>query len=257
MSKDPTKNGPPPRPQESLEEAVYKANLSEGNASVRRASPAVTIPATIVLYAALGLGGWYVIKTSKTVQKALKKTVGIDLNEQKEEDVPPPPPPPPPAPAPVAPPKPVEKDAPPPPPAQETVPELAPKELPKQDLSLKYAQAAPAASSGPTGVTGPAVAGAGTGKVQDFDFSQIRIKYQPPAPPYPAIAKLARIQGTVVVQITIDTEGVPTEAQAMSGPPQLRATAEAYARRWRFEPATVNGTPVMGRFTLTMPFRLH
>jgi len=261
MSKDPTKN---PSPPESLEAAVYRATLSEGNASVRRASPWVTIPVTIAMYLVCGEGVWLLAKTSKAVQNAVKKTVGIDLSEQKEEDAPPPPPPPPPAPAPMAPPRAPEKsDAPPPPPLtnQETVPDLAPRELPKEDLSLRYAQAS-SGNTGATGVqgaTGPAlnVAGAGGGKVMEYDFSQVTVKYQPPAPAYPAIARIAKIQGTVKVEITVGTDGVPIKATAIEGPPQLRPTAENYAMHWRFEPALMNGVPISVRFVLTMPFRLH
>ncbi|MBP1627742.1 MAG: hypothetical protein H6Q00_2217, partial [Holophagaceae bacterium] len=88
MSTDPTKNAPSQSSQESLEAAVYRASLAEGNASVRHASPAVTIPITIAMYLACGGAAWYLARTSKTVQSALKKTVGIDLSEQKEEDAP-------------------------------------------------------------------------------------------------------------------------------------------------------------------------
>jgi len=96
----------------------------------------------------------------------------------------------------------------------------------------------------------------GTGKVVDFDFSNVRIKFQPPAPPYPALAKIARIQGTVIVEITIGPDGVPTQATALEGPVQLRATAQNFAMKWRFEPAMLNGVAQYARFKLNMPFRL-
>jgi protein TonB len=97
----------------------------------------------------------------------------------------------------------------------------------------------------------------GTGKVIDFDFAQVKIKYQPPPPPYPPLAKIAKIQGTVVVEITIGPDGVPTQANAKEGPPQLRPAAENYAMQWRFFPAELNGVPQYARFKLTMPFRLR
>ena len=90
-------------------------------------------------------------------------------------------------------------------------------------------------------------------KAQDFNFAQIEVKHQPPPPPYPTLAKLARIQGTVVVELTIDEQGLPIMAHAIDGPPQLRATAEGYALAWLFEPVTVSGVPVRARFKLTMP----
>lgn len=92
---------------------------------------------------------------------------------------------------------------------------------------------------------------------QDFDFSKIKVTHRPPPPAYPADAKRQMIQGTVVVELTVDEEGVPVSAQALEGPPQLAPTAVEYAKAWRFEPAKVNGKAVKARFKLTMPFRLR
>jgi TonB family protein len=91
----------------------------------------------------------------------------------------------------------------------------------------------------------------------DVDFKQIRVKHQPEAPAYPPEAKAARIQGTVVVVLVIDTEGKVTDAKAISGPPELHTCAVGYARAWEFEPAKVKGKPVSARFKFTMPFRLR
>lgn len=95
------------------------------------------------------------------------------------------------------------------------------------------------------------------GNPVDFDFSQIKIKRQPPAPPYPPLAKSCGISGTVVVEITIDPTGNPAWAEVKSGPPELLMTAITYALRWEFEPARLNGTPQWARFKLTMPFNLR
>ena len=273
MSKDPNTNAPPKgAPQESLEDAIYRSSLAEGNSGVRKASPMVTIPITILSYVAAA--GFLVVlaKSSERVQKVIKKTTGIDLTEEQKEDDAPPPPPPPPAPAaPIVAPRvaAVRNDAPPPPPpdpSKDIVPEIAPRELPKQDLSLRYAVSSGSAGAGvpgggvagaTAGGSGMAVAGSSVTKVVDFDFSQIKVKYQPPAPPYPPLAKLAKIQGTVVVEITVGVDGVPVKATALDGPPQLRPTAEQYAMNWRFEPALLNGVPQTARFKLTMPFRLR
>ena len=91
----------------------------------------------------------------------------------------------------------------------------------------------------------------------DFDFSKMRIGYQPPAPPYPPEALAARIQGTVVVRVTIGVDGIPISAEALEGPIELRPTAEAYAMRWKFTPALLDGVPHVARFTMSMPFRLR
>ncbi|WP_243302702.1 TonB family protein [Geothrix oryzisoli] len=93
--------------------------------------------------------------------------------------------------------------------------------------------------------------------VVDFDFSQIRVKRQPPAPRYPAAAKEARVQGTVVLDLIINPQGEPIRAEAREGPVPLLPTAISYALAWQFEPAKLNGVPQYARFRLTMPFRLR
>ncbi len=94
-------------------------------------------------------------------------------------------------------------------------------------------------------------------KIVDFDFRQIKVRRQPPAPPYPPVAKANGVQGTVVVVIIVDPMGIPSRAEALSGPPELLMTAIRFALNWEFEPARFNGIPVVARFKLTMPFNLR
>lgn len=103
----------------------------------------------------------------------------------------------------------------------------------------------------------PVALPAANGRPMIFDFRQMRIKIQPPPPPYPPLARLARIQGTVLVEMIVDPEGVPVSAVALSGPPQLAVTAIRYAMDWRFEPAKLDGVAQTARFLLTMPFNLR
>ncbi|HLO65617.1 MAG TPA: energy transducer TonB [Holophaga sp.] len=91
----------------------------------------------------------------------------------------------------------------------------------------------------------------------DTEFSQVKIVFQPPAPPYPPLAKIARIQGTVVVELLVGTDGIPVSARAIEGPVQLRATAEGYAMAWKFAPFLKDGAPQNFRFKLAMPFKLR
>ncbi|HLO66806.1 MAG TPA: energy transducer TonB [Holophaga sp.] len=270
MSQDP-KTNPPPNAQskETLEDLVYRSSLAAGNRSLKGANPLVTIPLTLVSYVAFGTFGYFLATRTEAGKKVLK-TMSLDLTEQADAPPPPPPPPPPAPAAPAAPaPKLQMKEAPPPPPInpnQDMVPEVAPRELPKEDLTMRYASAQSAGSgvpgggvsgaSGPATAGGLAVAGSGSAHVVDFDFSQMKIKFQPPAPPYPPLAKIARIQGTVVVEIVVGPDGIPQSAHAVEGPQQLRQTAEQYAMGWKFEPAMLNGVAQTARFKLTMPFRL-
>ncbi|GLH72317.1 hypothetical protein GETHLI_08190 [Geothrix limicola] len=100
-------------------------------------------------------------------------------------------------------------------------------------------------------------ASAAAGEPVEMAFSKIHVKHQPEPPAYPPDAKAQRIQGTVVVVLTIDTEGKVTDAKAESGPEELRACALNYAKSWEFQPAKVKGKAVAARFKLTMPFRLR
>lgn len=93
--------------------------------------------------------------------------------------------------------------------------------------------------------------------VVDFDYKQIRVKRQPAAPRYPANAKSRGIQGTVILELVIDTAGRPIRVDAREGPPELLLSAIEYALRWEFEPALLNGVPHTARFRLTMPFQLR
>lgn len=273
MSKDPTPN-PPPKAgaQESLEDSIYRSSLAEGNTAVRGANPVQSALFTLVSYGLMGGLAWLFMTQTSMGKKIAEKTAKLVDVELKQDEEPPPPPPPPPPAAPAAPVVKVEvpkSDAPPPPPpdpSKEQVPDVAPKEMPKRDLSTAYAvQGTPGsgpaggvAGGGVAGTGGMSLAGAGGGssRVVDVAFENMKIKVKPPAPPYPPIAKLAKIQGTVVVEIVVGTDGVPVSAKAVEGPPQLRPASEAYALTWRFEPAMVNGQPVQSRFRLTMPYKL-
>ena len=93
--------------------------------------------------------------------------------------------------------------------------------------------------------------------VAEFNFSQMRVLHQPPAPAYPPDAKADHIQGVVVVEVLIDPTGIPKWAAALEGPPALQGASLQYALDWRFKPQKINGVPQPARFKLTMPFHLR
>ncbi|HZT57614.1 MAG TPA: TonB family protein [Pyrinomonadaceae bacterium] len=78
-----------------------------------------------------------------------------------------------------------------------------------------------------------------------------------PPPVYPAIAKAARAQGTVVVQITVDESGRVISASAISGNPLLQQAAVSAVRNWRFSPTMLTGQPVKVTGTVTVNFTLQ
>jgi TonB family protein len=75
-------------------------------------------------------------------------------------------------------------------------------------------------------------------------------------PLYPALAKAARISGSVVTEVVVDTEGDVKSARAVSGHPLLRDRAVAAARGWKFTPTLLGGAPVNVIGTVTFNFTL-
>jgi len=67
--------------------------------------------------------------------------------------------------------------------------------------------------------------------------------YQPP-PPYPPLARMARIQGTVVLQAIIGKDGTVQDLKVLSGHPLLVRAAVDAVKTWRYQPTLLNGDPV-------------
>jgi periplasmic protein TonB len=63
-------------------------------------------------------------------------------------------------------------------------------------------------------------------------------------PEYPALAKQARIQGTVVLRAVIDRDGVIQNLQMISGHPLLVQAAMNAVRQWRYRPFYLNDQAV-------------
>ena len=76
-------------------------------------------------------------------------------------------------------------------------------------------------------------------------------------PPYPAIARQARIQGSVQVQIDISETGAVTNVTPLSGHPLLRDAALQAARQWQFIPTELNGHRVRAIGMITFNFTLN
>ena len=78
-----------------------------------------------------------------------------------------------------------------------------------------------------------------------------------PQPPYPPLAKAARAQGTVTVQVTVDETGSVTSARAVSGHPLLQQAAISAAKQAKFAPTLLSGKPVKVSGVLTYNFVLE
>ncbi len=78
-----------------------------------------------------------------------------------------------------------------------------------------------------------------------------------PQPPYPQIAKQARIQGQVNIQILVDERGTVVSAHVVSGNPMLTNAARDAAMRARFTPTLLNNQPAKVQGTIIYNFVLQ
>jgi protein TonB len=76
-------------------------------------------------------------------------------------------------------------------------------------------------------------------------------------PVYPQDAKDARVQGTVVLQATIGTDGGIHDLKVISGPwPSLIASSLWSVSHWEYRPYLLNGEPVEVETTINVVFSL-
>jgi protein TonB len=74
---------------------------------------------------------------------------------------------------------------------------------------------------------------------------------------YPAIARAARIEGTVVIDAIIDEQGKVVQARVVSGPGMLIGAALQSVEQWRYEPTRLNGEPVSIEMHVEVHFALQ
>jgi protein TonB len=136
----------------------------------------------------------------------------------------------------------------------------APTKIPKNILQVAEKEA-PAASFGVAGMEGMGSSGGVIGSV--FGTAPVpKVKAEAPKkiaissgvatglllqkvqPIYPAIAKAARVSGTVVLQATISKSGTIENLRVVSGPAMLQQAAMDAVRNWRYKPYLLNGDPV-------------
>jgi protein TonB len=75
-------------------------------------------------------------------------------------------------------------------------------------------------------------------------------------PVYPELARRAHIEGKVVLECVIDTDGRVTDLRVVSGPPLLTGAALDAVRTWVYTPTTLNGQPIRVILTVTVKFAL-
>lgn len=184
---------------------------------------------------------------------------------------PPPPAPPPPAGATEAPKTVVQQ-----PRIVEPTPLVAPKVVPKTapDTAQNNTMAAPdlgEAGGVPGGMPGGVLGGVlgGTGAVPGppappKNPAVVRVggNVKPPQlvqkiqPQYPTVARMAHVQGQVVIDAVISKNGSVISEHAVSGPSLLVQSALEAVKQWKYKPTYLNGQPVDLAMEVTVDFQL-
>jgi protein TonB len=81
-----------------------------------------------------------------------------------------------------------------------------------------------------------------------------KIRNVPPV--YPEIAQRARVEGLVILDAVIGSDGRVRDVRVLRSVPLLDRAAVDAVRQWVFSPTLLNGTPVEVAMTITVQFRL-
>ena len=76
-------------------------------------------------------------------------------------------------------------------------------------------------------------------------------------PVYPEAAKAAGVQGIVIIEIIIGTDGAVNEAKVLRPVPELDRAAIDAVMQWKYTPTLLNGEPVKVIMTVTVTFTLQ
>jgi TonB family protein len=82
------------------------------------------------------------------------------------------------------------------------------------------------------------------------------VKTKDVQPVYPSIAQSARVQGSVIIEVTIGPNGRVQDARVLHGMPLLDQAALDAVRQWEYTPTLLNGVPVPMIMTVTVNFTL-
>jgi protein TonB len=138
-----------------------------------------------------------------------------------------------------------------------------PTKIPKKVEMIKEEEAPPPMTAGvvggvPGGVPGGSMSGVmggiigGSALIPKVAVQRIRVSsgvtqgmvVKRVEPTYPAIAKTARVQGTVILAAVIGKDGTIQNLHVVSGHPLLQGAAMEAVKQWRYKPYILNGEPV-------------
>ena len=83
------------------------------------------------------------------------------------------------------------------------------------------------------------------------------VKTRDVKPVYPPVARDAGVQGVVIIEAGIDSQGNVVNAHVLRGQPLLDEAAIEAVRQWTFRPTQLNGAPVPVIMTVTVNFTLN
>jgi protein TonB len=75
-------------------------------------------------------------------------------------------------------------------------------------------------------------------------------------PVYPELAKRARVEAMVLLNVEVDEEGNVSKVTVIRGHPLLDQAAKDAVMQWKYSPTLLNGEPVPVIATVTVIFKL-
>lgn len=75
-------------------------------------------------------------------------------------------------------------------------------------------------------------------------------------PIYPELAKRARVEQIVMLEVSVDEEGNVANVRVIRGHPLLDQAAIDAVKQWKYSPTLLNGEPVPVIATVTVIFKL-
>jgi TonB family protein len=75
-------------------------------------------------------------------------------------------------------------------------------------------------------------------------------------PAYPPVAQQAGVEGVVILEAIVGTDGAVRSARVLRGQPLLDEAAIGAVQQWRYTPTLLNGVPVEVVMTVTVNFSL-
>jgi protein TonB len=130
--------------------------------------------------------------------------------------------------------------------------------LPSQD-DLRADPAIPEGAPGQGSLSAPPVEEPLPGRDDFVHVEELPAPVRSPQPDYPEIARIAQVDGTVLVRALVGRDGrvLDVYVEPTGSVPMLDGAAMDAVRRWVFKPALANGHPVAVWVRIPMRFRLR